>query len=195
MYSRDGQLLWPGSHIGGSLSTFNGQHALADENFIQQINPYRPIHLRCSMTRYSHTHSPRWFPVKKVEKTWHDQFSSCTLPSNGTTYQLTKHGYQVGTWTQGAQNIVWKYVHSANGGTDPTNRPEIFPRALGWDSQLSHDIASASPHLPYHNCNYGIFSAERPAFTTAAGGARHVSRKRCYGHQHVSASMTSTRIS
>jgi hypothetical protein len=38
MYSRDGQLLWLGGHI-GSLGKFYEQHALTDENFTQQINP------------------------------------------------------------------------------------------------------------------------------------------------------------
>ena len=29
-------------------------------------------------------------PFKKDEEAWHDQFTSYTLPSNGTTYQVTK---------------------------------------------------------------------------------------------------------
>jgi len=104
------------------------------------------------------------------------------------------------------QNMGTKYVHEhkeqrrSSGNRCPfrkrlyeSNRPSRntseSPR-LGL-SQLSHDIASASPQLSYHCCNCGIFigcslfSVGRPAFATATGVARHVSRKRCYGHQHV----------
>ena len=37
-------------------------------------------------------------------------------------------------------------VHSANGGMNPTDRQEILPRALGWDSLNYHTISRQLLH-------------------------------------------------
>jgi len=81
-------------------------------------------------------------PFKKVEEAWHDHFTSYTLPSNGTTYQVIK------TWapsrymnTRCRDDGLETDVHSANGGMNPTDRQEILPRAPGWYCLNYHTIS------------------------------------------------------
>jgi hypothetical protein len=146
------------------------------------------------MTRNSHTSSS----FKKVEEASHDQFTSYILLSNDTTYQVNK------TWaprrymnTRCRDDCLETDVHSANCGMNPTDRPEILPTTLVSDClkyRVNFSTALVLVLQMWHIIGCSSFSAGRPAFVTATGVARHVSRKRCYGHQHVSASTTSTRI-
>jgi hypothetical protein len=98
-------------------------------------------------------------PFKKVNEACHDQFTSYTLPSNGTTYQVIK------TWaprrhmkTTCGDDHLETDDHFANCGMNPADRPEILPTALGSDSliyqavsrQLLHSSRTTAAIVAYH---------------------------------------------